>query len=99
MKGVITKRAEPPLRGGGMTNETVINPEFTGLARSVQCYFNQGHNNFRILTLHVVKGKVTRMDLSDPYANFEAITRLEHWNEISVINLNNNWEHGKTLSK
>lgn len=83
----------------GMINHTVLNPDFTGVARSLQCYYNQGHNNFQILTLYIEKGKITKMHVSDPYANFEAITKLEYWNSISITNLNINWSNGKTLAK
>lgn len=85
--------------GGGLKNHTIDQPKFTGVARSVECFNNQGHNNFRILTLHVEQGVVMRMDVSDPYANFECISRLEYHNETSIIHLNNNWLDRKTLSK
>lgn len=82
-----------------MCNHFETNPDFTGIARSVKCYLNNGHNNFQILTLHVEKGKVVKCDYSDPYANFEAIARLELWNELAMINLNLNWKEGETFKK
>ncbi len=82
-----------------MVNSFVEDPDFTGVARSMECFDNQGHNNFRILTLHIKNGRVIRMDRSDAYANFEAITRMELANENSVISLNNHWSNGRTLSK
>lgn len=72
---------------------------FTGLARSVEAFDNQGFRNFRILTLHIVNGMVEKIDYSDPYASFETIARMELWNEISILNLNNNWKAGKALVK
>jgi F420-dependent methylenetetrahydromethanopterin dehydrogenase len=73
--------------------------DFTGVARSVECFNNQGFSNFRIITLHIKNGKVERKEFSDPYASFEAISRLELVNELAMLNLNNNWASGKTLSK
>lgn len=73
--------------------------DFTGIARTVEAFDNQGFRNFRILTLHLERGKVTKIDRSDPYASFEAIARMEIWNEISVLHLNNTWKNGKALEK
>ena len=72
---------------------------FSGIARTVECYNNNGFRNFRILTLQIDKGVVKKVTPSDPYASFEAIVKMELANELSVINLNNNWEDGKTLVK
>lgn len=85
-----------PVQSIGITNS--VEP-FTGLARSVECYNNAGFRNFRILTLHIENGLVTKVERSDAYANFEAISRMEMANEIAVHHLNNNWENGRTLSK
>lgn len=70
---------------------------FTGIARSVKCFNNQGHKNFKILKLHVVDGIVTKVEESDAYASFECIARLEIANEISIIHLNNTWADGANL--
>lgn len=72
---------------------------FTGVARSVEAFDNQGFRNFRILTLHLENGMVMKIHYSDPYASFEAIARMELWNEMSILNLNNNWKNGATLVK
>ena|SRR6478735_9136596 len=72
---------------------------FTGIARSVECFDNQGFRNFRIVTLHLLNGKVVKADYSDPYASFEAISRMEMANEVSVHHLNNTWKDGEALSK
>lgn len=72
---------------------------FSGLARSVQAYDNQGFRNFRIVTLHLENGSVVKTEYSDPYASFEVIARMELCNELAIIHLNNNWENGKTLAK
>jgi hypothetical protein len=72
---------------------------FTGLARSVQAYDNQGFRNFRIVTLHIQNGKVIKQEYSDPYASFEAISRMEIQNEMSIHHLNNTWADGKSLTK
>ena len=74
-------------------------PAITCVARTVAAYDNQGFRNFKILTLHIENGMVVKIEYSDPYASFEAISRMELTNELSVIHLNNNWEDGKTLSK
>lgn len=89
----------------GSSSDTYIVDEqgerfsFTGIARSVEAFDNQGFRNFRVLTLHLQDGLVIRIDRSDPYASFEAISKLELWNELAIHHLNNNWENGKTLSK
>lgn len=72
---------------------------FTGVARTVEAYDNQGFRNFKILTLHILKGMVVKIDYSDPYANFETIARMELANEQSILHLNNNWKSGRTLEK
>lgn len=89
---------------GEVGDAHIIDPQgermgFTGIARSVECYDNSGFRNFRILTLHIQDGLVINIERSDPYANFEAISRLEMANEIAVIHLNNTWQNGRTLSK
>lgn len=82
-----------------MRNHTLLEPEFTGIARSVVCYKNQGYNNFRVHTLHLEKGKIVKMDVSDPWANFEAAAILENVSHISMIHLNNTFEDGKAFDK
>lgn len=72
---------------------------FTGVARSVEAFDNQGFRNFRIVTLHLEHGLVMKIDYSDPYASFEAISRMELWNEMAILNLNCNWKAGATLVK
>jgi len=72
---------------------------FTGIARSVQAFDNQGFKNFKIVTLYIRDGIVEKIEYSDPYANYEAIARLELSNENAVHNLNANWKAGATLVK
>jgi hypothetical protein len=74
-------------------------PDFTGVARSVQCFENQGHRNFKILTLHLEHGMVTLIEYSDPYASFEAMAKMELWNMHSIINLNNHWKDKEAIKK
>ena len=81
------------------TDVVLVDQDFTGIARSVECFNNQGFKNFRIITLHIHQGRVTRQEYSDPYASFEAISRMEITNEIAVHCLNNTWSPGKTLYK
>lgn len=73
--------------------------KFTGIARSVICFENQGNRNFKILSLYIKDGVVTDIEQSDPYANFELIAKLEIQNHVSVLNLNDRWEDGKALLK
>lgn len=82
-----------------MVPEATIIWKFSGIARSVEAFDNQGFRNFRILTLHIEEGRVVKIDHSDPYANFEAISRLELANELAILHLNDRWENGRTLSK
>jgi hypothetical protein len=73
---------------------------FTGIARSVVCYSNNGvFRNFKIVTLTLEDGMVVDVKHSDPYATFEVISRMEIANEIAIHHLNNNWKDGRTLSK
>lgn len=74
-------------------------PGFTGVARSMQAFENQGWRNFRIVTLFIQNDQVVRIEYSDPYCNWEAIARLEIDNQISALNLNSDWEDGKTFKK
>lgn len=83
----------------GMANHTHINPDFTGVARSIECFDNQGYRNFKILTLYIENGTVVMADYSDPYAQFEAISKLNHFNDLGTLHLNNCWKHKRTLSK
>lgn len=82
-----------------LEEEVPADQDFTGIARSVECFNNQGFRNFRIVTLTVVRGKVERQEYSDPYASFETISQMELANELSIIRLNSAWEAGKTLGK
>lgn len=73
---------------------------FTGIARSVVCYdHNSQFRNFKIITLHIENDVVVKKTFSDPYVNFEAISRLEIENELGILNLNNSWEDGKAMQK
>lgn len=66
-------------------------PPFTGVARSIQCFENSGYRNFRILTLHLVEDTIVKTIYSDPYAIWEAISRLELLTYESALRLNGNW--------
>lgn len=83
--------------------EIMPGTDFTGIARSVQCYLksSSGHEfkNYRIVTLHIKNGKVEKAEFSDPYANFEALVKMELANELGLLKLNNDWAEGKTLQK
>ncbi len=68
--------------------------EFTGVARTVVCHMQQGHNNFKIVTLHIEDGIVIKKEVSDPYASFEAISRLEVQCHEATLNLNSGYENG-----
>lgn len=78
-------------------DETKSDLKFSGVARSMQCFDNQGFRNFRIVTMEIKNGVVVSVAYSDPYASFEAISMMELWNEKSALNLNNNWKDGDTL--
>lgn len=68
--------------------------EFSGIARSVECYLQQGHNNFRIVTLTIKDGVVTDKKVSDPFASFEAIARLEVKCHEATLALNMGYKNG-----
>lgn len=82
-----------------MVDYTEALPAFTGIARSVQCYMNNGHRNFRILLLHIEEDVVVKTEYSDPYAQWEAISRMDLWNANSLLSLNDSWKPGKALYK
>lgn len=73
--------------------------DFSGVARTVQCYHNQGHSEFRVLTLYIEKGKIVKVDISDSYKQWEAGQKLDHWNNLALIKLNNDWKEGKALCR
>jgi hypothetical protein len=73
---------------------------FTGIARSVQCFMNNGKfRDFRIVTLTIQDGMVIDVKYSDPYASWETIAKLEVISLNSVNHLNTVWKDGRTLSK
>lgn len=74
-------------------------PPFTGIARTAQCYENNGHRNFRIVTLHIEDDIVVKTVYSDPYAQWEAISRMDLWNANSMLSLNDSWVDKKALQK
>lgn len=82
-----------------VVNYTMSLPPFTGVTRTVQCYENNGHRNFRILTLHIDKDMVIKTEYSDPYAQWEAISRMDLWNANSLMALNDSWFDKKTIWK
>lgn len=73
--------------------------KITCTARTVMCFLNQGHNNFKILTIKIVEGIVKAVEYSDPYASFETLTRIELAENKAIINLNSNWVDKKCLSQ
>lgn len=72
---------------------------FSGIARSVECFYNQGHCNFRVVTLTIENSLVVNIEYSDPYAHFEVITKMQSKMNDAILNLNNHWDNGKTISK
>ena len=83
------------------TVKTLIHPDppFSGIARSVIAFDNQWFRNFKIVTLKIEDNQVMEIQYSDPYANFECISRVELANELGIIHLNNHWAPGKTMQK
>lgn len=68
--------------------------DFSGVARSVECFVQQGHNNFRIVTLTIKDGVVVKKEYSDPFASFEAIARLEVKCHEATLALNMGYKNG-----
>lgn len=83
--------------------EVAKGAEFTGIARSIQAYAMSASgidfNNFRVVTLHVEKGKVIKTEYSDPYASFEVLIKMEFANRMSFDRLNTRYENGKAFEK
>lgn len=81
-------------------NPGVLNPEpITCVARSVICIENQGYRNFKILTLHIVDGVVTKIERSDSWLSWETISRMELANLSGILSLSDSWLDGKTMFK
>lgn len=74
-------------------------PPFDGISFSVQCFENNGHRNFRILTQTIEANEVTHTEYSDPYAIWEAIARLELHIANACLSLNGKWMDKKGLCK
>lgn len=74
-------------------------PDITCLARTIECFDNQGFREFRIVTLHIEHGMVVKVERTDSWANFETISRMELFTEVGMMNLNNHWKPGVFLSK
>lgn len=72
---------------------------FTGVARSVECYEHEGWPNFKIVTLTIENGEVVGKTLSDAYANWETIARLEIVAQDATLSLKAGYAHGKAWSK
>lgn len=72
---------------------------FTGVARSVQCFWKNGHDNFRIVSLYIENGKVVKSVYSDPFATFELGDKLNLMNDKATISLSMCWEELKALQK
>lgn len=70
---------------------------FTGIARTVECYENQGFRNFRVVSLWLKDGVVVKVKKSDPYASFEAGSRLDLANDYSLLSLNTGWADGNVM--
>ena len=69
---------------------------FTGIARTMVCHDHMGQfRNFRNVKLTIVDGIVTKMEMTDPYASFEAISRLDLDMHMASLELNDNWKDGK----
>ncbi len=74
--------------------------KFSGLALSVECDLQAGtFNNFRIATLKLDNGILVDKKLSEPYASFEAIARMEIAVNKAVLSLNFEYEDGKAWKK
>lgn len=80
-------------------SNTMSVEEFTGIARSVVCYYNQGNNNYKISTLHIDKGIIKEIKLSDPYRSFELESQLETATKNSLFHIYGNWEDKKVMDR
>ena len=94
-----TPKTNPDLKLTDATPASKLPSEFTGIAKSVECFWNQGHKDFRIVTLKIVDGVIVDTHLSDAYASFEAIIKLEQQVNSLIIHLNNHWVHGAAWEK
>ena len=69
---------------------------FSGLSLSLECFDNQGHRNFRIITLLIENGEVIDTHYSDAFANFESDLKLASLASDLTLRLNNAWNEGRT---
>lgn len=90
---------ETPMDGEatGVTDDALLFPTipFTGIARSMECVIHNGFNNFYLVTLAMKDGRVVSRTVSDPYASFEAIARMEIEIHKAALNLNTGYANGK----
>lgn len=70
---------------------------FTGQVLTVECYKHFEFMNYRIVTLNIENGNVISTKYSQPYASFEAISKLEGINDIAFKDLLETYKNGKVL--
>ncbi len=94
-------KAKPEVKASNASGSDNPTPKvFSGIARSLECFNNLGQfKNFRILTMKIENNVVTEIIYSDPYAQFEAQDVMELQFGNAILNLNNNWEEGRTIQK
>lgn len=84
----------------GMVKESVPPAEkITCMARTVECFENQGFRNMRVVTLFIEDGVVVRVKRSDAWQAFELIAKLDVANHMDVLYLNGQWVDKKTMSE
>lgn len=76
----------------------VENDLFTGVARSVMCYTDTStyihFPLYKIVTLHIVKGKVVKTYTSDAWVLPECMGFLEYVTEEASLDLSSKHKHG-----
>lgn len=62
-------------------NRNIEPGDFSGTVHTLVYCPHQGFANYAIATLTIVEGLVEKVELSDPYAGFEAMAKMELMNE------------------
>lgn len=69
-----------------------LNPEkFSGIAHTLVYRPHEGFANYAVATLKISEGIVEEITLSDPYAGFEAMAKMELLNEKKLEEMRKNY--------
>ena len=85
--------------GTDLRDVKIPSEKISCMARTVECYENNGFRNMRVVTLFIEDGVIVRTKRSDPWQAFELIAKLDVANHMDVLYLNGQWVDKKTISE